>query len=287
MRRARRVLEGGGAARIVAASAVAAVASASTQCESTFSETDLVLLGRGRCVDGADLEPRAFACDSPDYTCALINNSTSACGLACLVDDGCTGFEVRQQFTSDSDGGTSSCCRVFFQSPPSAGAGIGSWVVAADGGGGTQPPTGSQLVVLSASASHDRNDACCFKRAAPRPCPRDNPPVKPPKMSAGAQAIYDRMNVLAAAASDAALPALAELVGFCAAKGLGPDGQPGSLFSAEHCPGMADLTGNGTLAPYPSPAQIIRRFVEETWASEFGHAYGVLFSVRVRARTLF
>ena len=253
-------------------SAVSA-AGAPTQCDALTSP-DLLLLGQGRCVNRAGLEPRAFGCDvSATPECTLVFNSTSACALSCLVDDGCTGFEMRQQAAADEVVLT---CRVFFSSPPSGGGGgTGSWALVDNG---TQPATGSQLSVVSASAVQD--DACCYKRAYPRPCPHDNPPVKPPQQSASAKEIYDRENAQAAAASKAALPALVQLIDFCATQGLGADGMPGSLFDAVHCPGMADLTENGTLATFPSAAQIVQRFYEEMWVSEFGHAFGTLFDVR-------
>ncbi len=48
----------------------------------------------------------------------------------------------------------------------------------------------------------------------------------------------------------------------------GPAGATRHLFDAVACPGMADVTANGTLAPWPSAAQILQRFAEELAAAE-------------------
>ncbi len=247
---------------------IAAAPTSGSPCEPASTE-DLVLLGPGRCVDGAGLEPRAFGCDrSASAHCGLVNNSTSACALACLWDDGCTGFEMRR---IDGDA-TAAVCRVFFSYPANAN-GVLKWALLDNG---TQPSTGSQLVVVSASTA--RTDACCYKHSYPRPCPHDNPLAKPPKQSARAKQIFARMNASAEAASAVALPQVAELVDFCATQGMGPAG-PGTLFDVQNCPGLADLTQNGSVAPFPNAAQILQRFVEEMRASEYGHGYAPAYQV--------
>ena len=106
----------------------------------------------------------------------------------------------------------------------------------------------------------------------PRPNPKCNPVPAPPFQSATQREVFARKAALARAANDAALPALVELVDFCATQGLGPQG-PGSLFDVANCPGLADLTANGTLAPFPSAAAILERFTAEFRALELGHGF--------------
>ena len=67
----------------------------------------------------------------------------------------------------------------------------------------------------------------------------------PPKQSDVQKEIFARMDARAANDSQAVLPALTELIDFCA------KAEP-ELFSPKGCPGLADLTDNGTLAPYPT-----------------------------------
>ena len=70
----------------------------------------------------------------------------------------------------------------------------------------------------------------------------------------------------AAEASRAALPDLVKLIEYCTVNASLSGG--GSLFDHNHCPGMAYATQNGTLAPYPSPTQLLDRFSAEVRAAE-------------------
>ena len=233
------------------------------------TQPSIRLLGQGLCQNAESLTPVAYKCNASEPTsapdCALLGTADS-CAAMCLEDDGCTGFELRlNAVTGAAD------CYIFFSYLPTTDF---QWIV---GDNGTQYLNSSRLSVVSADGNAN---ACCYKRAYPRPCPLDNPIIAPPKQSPRAQEIFARMNASAQVASDAALPALEAIIAYCSANATNSSGLPANMFSAEHCPGMADLTANGTLAPYPTPQQIIQRFGEEMLAAEFGHGYAPAYTVQ-------
>ena len=95
----------------------------------------------------------------------------------------------------------------------------------------------------------------------------------PPAQSANQVRIFANRTKLAANASAAALPALVEHITFCS-NITAADGN--YIFGAVACPGLADLTNNGTLAPWPTANQILERFSAEVKAAEYGHGYFTL-----------
>jgi hypothetical protein len=104
------------------------------------------------------------------------------------------------------------------------------------------------------------------------------PLVKPPQQSARAKELFASLASKAAAASAMAAPSLYAMVDFCAANATDSSGVAEDLFAPPKCPGLADLTANGTAAPWPSSAQIVQRFVDELLALEYGHGFGPLWS---------
>jgi hypothetical protein len=88
------------------------------------------------------------------------------------------------------------------------------------------------------------------------------PLVTPLQQSARAREIFSNtIAPNAAAASAAATPAVAALVDYCAANATDDSGNLLHLFNATNCPGLADLTANGTTAPWPTGAQVVKRYV--------------------------
>ena len=205
------------------------------------------------------LTPRAFRCNSSMPTqCVNATGSVDACVAQCNVDDGCTGFEVRLDATT----GAVADCLVFFSTLPAVPA--VPWVVAQNG---TQSANSSKITVVAVDAA--AGGLCCYRRAYPRPCPLDMPIVAPPKQSARAQAIFANRSQLAQAASEAVMPQLEALVDFCVKNASS------SLFTPAVCPGLADLTLNGTIEP--SAAQIVQRFGDEMKALEYAHGYAPMW----------
>jgi hypothetical protein len=238
-------------------------------CEPLPSDAEvpeLFLLGQGRCTNAQGLTPQTFACNataSPD-ACAAVGANASACAAQCFLDDGCTGFELR----SDPTSGAAQCLVIYNTLPASSSL---PWAL---GDNGTQLPTGRTVVTTDGSSL-----ACCYRRAYPRPLPRDMPIVKPPQQTDRVRDIFAGMATKAAAASAAVLPALESFIAFCAVNATDSAGDPQDLFGVVACPGLADLTANGTLAPYPTAAQIVQRFADELRAMEFGHGYAPLWGV--------
>jgi hypothetical protein len=227
---------------------------------------DLFFLGQGQCVNAQGLTPQAFVCNTsaaPD-ACAAANANATACAAQCNLDDGCTGFELR----SDPTSGTVLCFAVFNTAPSSL-----PWVV---GDAGTQLGNSSRRTVVATDGSLS---ACCYRRSYPRPCPLDMPILTPPQQSARAKEIFARMADRAAAASAAVLPELAAFIDYCAANATDSSGNLQDLFGLQQCPGLADLTANGTLAPWPTGAQIAQRYSDEMLALEIGHGYSPLWGV--------
>jgi hypothetical protein len=237
------------------------------ECAPLPSDTevpDLFLLGQGRCVNSQGLTPLSFACNAtaaPD-ACAAVSTNATACAAQCHLDDGCTGFELS---TDPSSGALR--CLVFFRTLPAPL----QWVV---GDAGTQLVNSSQRTVVTTDGS---SSTCCYRRSYPRPCPLDMPILKPPQQSGRAKELFAAMAARAKAASEAVVPALADFIEFCAANAVDRNGRPENLFGVDLCPGLADLTANGTLAAWPSPAQIIQRFSDEMLAMEYGHGYAPLW----------
>jgi len=226
--------------------------------------TNLQYLGAGHCANAQGLTTMAYSCNATySEQCALLGD-VDACAAQCLLDDGCTGFELR----SVASGTLPFQCFIMFQQVPLPTEGI-VWTV---GDNGTQLPTSSRVTAVTTDAS---GDTCCYRRAYPRPCPVDMATAAPPKQSARTQAIFADMSAKAAAASAAVVPALEEFIAFCAANGTTTE--PGGLFGVAACPGLADLTNNGTTAPYPSADQIVARFSEEALAMEYTHGYAPLW----------
>jgi len=216
---------------------------------------DQSLVGQGRCVgvDGGNATVFSANCTSFD--------APSSCGGGCAAEAACVGFELR----SLADNTTT--CHIVSASAPTLGSNEScTWAQQV----GTQSGTG-----LSVAAASGDPDACCYKRAYPNPNPFDNPVPTPPAQSTRQQAIFANKSAAAAAASQAALPNVTALIDFCANVSLS-DGS--HLFDVANCPAMAAVTANGTLAPWPSGAQIAERFALEIRAAEYGHGYHTLTS---------
>jgi hypothetical protein len=223
---------------------------------------DLFLLGQGLCVDSQGLRPQVFACNASvaPSACAAVSTSASACAAQCQLDDGCTGFELRADATS----GAVECTVVFNTLPQPL-----PWVVSDSG---TQNVSGRTVVATDGSAL-----ACCYRRSYPRPLPFDMPIQKPPPQSARVKEIFAGLAERAAAASASIAPTLEAFIDYCAYNATDAAGNLQNLFGVAQCPGLADLTANGTTAPWPAAAQIIQRFSDEVRAMEFGHGYASLW----------
>jgi hypothetical protein len=255
----------------IVATTVAALAAAlpsnNLTCEPLPQATevpDLFLLGQGLCVDAHGLTPQAFVCNAtaqPD-ACAAVSTNATACAAQCQLDDGCTGFELRADPTS----GVLQCF-VIFNTVPAVP--LLPWVV---GDNGTQLASRTTVVATDGSAL-----ACCYRRSYPRPLPRDMPILKPPQQTSRDKEVFASLQAQAALASTAVLPALTAFIDYCAANATDGAGQPYNLFGTTNCPGLADLTANGTLAPYPTGAQVVQRFLDEVRAMEVGHGFQPLW----------
>ena len=221
---------------------------------------DIVLAGQGNCVNGTSFTANTFACATSP--CPATSDEAT-CGAVCAADPGCTGFELRANAANQPE-----CFVLTAAAPlPLNGSAALPWTPV----NGTQEDWGRAVATVNSVAT-----ACCYKRSYPRPNPFNNPVPKPPRQSAIQQAIFANKTALARAASVAATPALEQLVEFCAANATDAHGHPYDIFGPALCPGMADLTNNGTLAPYPTAAQILQRFSDELRAAEYGHGYEVL-----------
>ena len=152
-------------------------------------------------------------------------------------------------------GGGLQCHVISIEPPVFAGY---NWTVTP----GTQPV--DPRTVVRANATLDPT-SCCYKRDYPRPNPSDNPVPKPPKQSEAQKLVWGNNSLNASVASAAALPALLEMVEYCAENAVYPDKPNESyhLFNTTNCPGMADVTNNGTLAPWPNASQLVERFSAE------------------------
>ena len=205
--------------------------------------TDIYLVGQGQCVDQVGNTSSAFTCQGVGCPTTFTADS---CALACVADDGCTGFDLRTNATTGLVG-----CFIFVTAAPVYPSAAAPWPFVAVPG--LQPLAG-RVVAASNSAA----DSCCYKHAYPRPNPTTNPLQAPPPQSDVQKAVFANKTAQAAAASNAALPALTALIDFCAANAT-VKGVPFSIFGPTECPGMADLIA-GTTAPYPTTAQILARF---------------------------
>ena len=205
------------------------------------------LVGQGHCVDSRNLTANAYTCTAEPCTPM---QDPDTCELVCLGTRGCTGFEL----VNTSASGLGNNCRVFSSVVPDLGAGLWPWRVE----NGTQNGRGSGFVVVSGDGSED---ACCYKVSYPLPNVNDNPVPIPPLQSEAQKAIFANRSSLAAAASAEALPALESLIDFCA--NYSTNGGASHLFDAASCPGMADVTQNGTLKPWPNASEILARFSQE------------------------
>ena len=223
-------------------------------------DRDLALLGQGRCTNTAGNFPTSFACLSTECPDMF---DVETCGLVCESFGPCTGFELR--LPANAPNTTSPECWVITATTPP----VGSYVFPLVQVNGTQPATSSGVVV---AATDHSPSACCYKKAYPRPNPLDNPVPIPVAQSDAQKQIFANRTALAEAASNAALPNLTALIDFCA--NYTTDGT--HLFDAVKCPGLADLTQNGTLAPWPTTAQILERFDAEVRAAEYGHGFFTL-----------
>eukprot|EP00750_Incisomonas_marina_P029347 INCI716.4.p1 GENE.INCI716.4~~INCI716.4.p1 ORF type:complete len:481 (-),score=65.57 INCI716.4:475-1917(-) len=220
------------------------------------------LVGQGHCVDSRNLTANAYTCTAEPCTPM---QDPDTCELVCLGTRGCTGFEL----VNTSASGLGNNCRVFSSVVPDLGAGLWPWRVE----NGTQNGRGSGFVVVSGDGSED---ACCYKVSYPLPNVNDNPVPIPPLQSEAQKAIFANRSSLAAAASAEALPALESLIDFCA--NYSTNGGASHLFDAASCPGMADVTQNGTLKPWPNASEILARFSQELRVAEYGHGYHTLTS---------
>jgi hypothetical protein len=227
---------------------------------------ELFLLGQGQCVNAQGLTPQAFVCNAsaaPPNACAAANANATACAAQCSSDDGCTGFELRSDPASSA-----ALCFAFFATAPRSLP----WVV---GDAGTQ--LGNSSSRRTVVATDGSPSACCYRRSYPRPCPLDMPILTPPQQSGRAKEIFATMADRAAAASAAVLPDLLAFIDYCAANATTASGALEDLFGRQNCPGLADLTANGTLAPWPTSAQIVQRYSDEMLAMEVGHGPSTLW----------
>ena len=228
-------------------------------CSSAKFNRDLYLLGPGICANAANATPNAYVCTGAQ--CPALGDP-QACGLICDQDVSCTGFQVGDLEEDEKNGANEQnhgypVCKVFTNVKPTVGPSEWVWTRV----NGTQPPGNISIARAlttknaSASASGSTSTSCCFKRAYPRPNPVDNPVPKPVQQTERAMKIFANRSAMAAKASIAALPKVTHLVDVCA--------NLTKLFTPQNCPGLADLTDNGTLAPWPSAAQILERFSAE------------------------
>ena len=217
-------------------------------CSSETSSRAVLLVGQGHCIDSRNLTVNAYTCTA--NPCVPMQD-LQTCELVCVGTRGCTGFELVNN-SAGSD--LSNNCRVFSSVVPDLGSGLWPWRVE----NGTQNGHGSGFAVVTSDGS---TDACCYKVAYPIPNVNDNPVPTPPLQSDAQKAIFANRSSLAAAAAADALPALESLIDFCAS--YSPDGGATHLFDAASCPGMADVTRNGTLKPWPNASEILSRFSQE------------------------
>ena len=261
--------------------------------------TDLYLFGHGSCVDQANLTVSLFGCTNLSHAQCLELADTGSCALACQADPGCTGFELRQMQlpvtpvqqlvhvqSQETVVSPSPAHPVPSPSPahapvpaPAPAPALACFIAVAQAPAkprhhqtlawkqvnGTQPDNGRVVAGTNADV-----DNCCYKRAYPRPNPSKNPVPTPPTQTEEQKMIFANQSALAAAASAAALPELTNLISFCAANASVP------IFDAEHCPGMAYATANGTLAPYPTAEQLIERFAAAVRGAEYVHGFATL-----------
>ncbi len=136
-----------------AAAGVRGVSLLSPICEVT-AVPDVPLLGKGRCVDGAEATAWAFACTTGNASCASAV-SVDACATACVADPGCTGFELGHSFSSAGNRTPVVACAIFVAAAPAL---PGNWTAVA----GAQQPGGR--VVVSANATLGPT-SCCYKRS--------------------------------------------------------------------------------------------------------------------------
>ena len=203
---------------------------------------DIDLVGVGHCRNADGLTATVHQCVGEP---CIAQGDPALCSLLCLLDDGCTGFELR----TDPGTGQMECFPMYSTAPSLDESGVAwNWTKV----NGTQPAFGRSVV-----SADNSSGTCCYKRAYPRPCPVDNPIKMPLKQSARAKEIFQRMDELASAASDRDLPKLIEFIDYCLANATT------DLFGVKLCPGMADVTLNGTLAPRPTSVQLLERFSAE------------------------
>lgn len=178
------------------------------QCaQSASPDTEIYLLGQGHCVNRDGLLAASWTCSSPP--CPEISDEP-ACSMLCLLDSRCTGFELRSipinSTTGDANEATTVGC--FLLVPvPTANAAAWPWVH----NNGTQLPPYNRSVMSADGAT----DACCYKRAYPRPNPPDNPVRAPPPQSRVQKDVFAQQALLAGNASAHALPRLTKLIDYC------------------------------------------------------------------------
>ena len=228
---------GGGAAAAASArdNAIVRSPSSSLTCPPA-SGVDVKLMGQGQCLDAAGNSSWSFTCPESASSGCPAQMTEPLCAAACATDDGCTGYDLRTE-TVNATSSRVGCYVFVTRAPvyPDAKAPWG-WVSSP----GLQLAEGRNVVNASGAA-----DACCYKNSWPRPSPLGNPVPPPPPMSDLQKAIFANVSELAAAASAAALPQLTELIDFCAENAT-VGGKPFPIFGATECPGMADITQNGT-----------------------------------------
>ena len=158
---------------------------------------------------------------------------------------------------------------MFVSTPPLTGKASGwNWTQVNDTQLPQQPSNG--LVV---AAANGRGDACCYKAPYPTPNPVENPVPTPVAQTDRQTAIFANRSALAANHSATAFDTVVELVEFCSKYTVD---NISYLFAAAECPGMADVTENGTLAPYPSAEQILERFTSQLRAAEYSLGFSLL-----------
>jgi hypothetical protein len=197
-------------------------------CPPATSPLDIDLLGTGHCADAHRQTVTAWGCTSEP--CPMLSDE-AACTMLCLADTSCTGFELRDLSSSMSssnyvDGRVAAGGRggglLVKDSSSSAATNIGCFLIVDQLTGavaewpwsrsnGTQAGPANRSVAMADGTA----GACCYKKAYPRPNPPNNPVPQPPKQSALQQKIFAQHQELAAAASDAAIPRITELLQYC------------------------------------------------------------------------
>ncbi len=238
----------GGAVTIAAVLVASSLCEQCSGCPPATSPLDIFLLGTGHCADAQKQTATAWGCTTDP--CPTLSDE-AACTMLCLADTSCTGFELRDLSTKKeveeedgaivgaaASGGGSGSQHIKSQSttaaavattPAPPAANLGCFLIVDQPTGavavwpwtrsnGTQAGPANRSVVMADGSA----DSCCYKKAYPRPNPSNNPVPQPPRQSALQQKIFAAQQETAAAASDAAIVPLTELLQYCLVRACVP-----------------------------------------------------------------